>query len=377
MQTPRGATVEQLHEAMLTGCRVSPHVHVLTSAETPVADITGVVEGGQVSWLHDGEVSRTLALNVVDPEHTLALDSNSPSDGAIYADRMVRVTQRFESDVFDDGWAEVDAFTGPMVKFTRTGAAVSLEMQSKEQRARTDVPALVLRKGMRTVDAIDKIMRERCGERRFAFPVADNADKLSKDVHVGRVEEQQPWTVCQNLAKSLGMQLFYDGRGVLVLRQAPSAPVMTLTPDSSTPELSHDWTQVYNRVTVKWSRKQGKKRVASQVEMTVDDLYPGHPFSPSNMGRNGVRWERTLVVDDEKIPTAQRAREVATRRLRDASMQQLDVRVSVVPAWHLDPLDVVALPDGTDFQWREASAQITGGPMQVGSVESVSRPRRR
>lgn len=382
MQKPRGATAAQLGAAMMAGCTVTPRIVLLDAAGQSVGNISNhvLVDSGQVSWLDDGEVTRALTLDLIDAAHALNLDSDSPDDGAIYADRMIRATQVFTSPLLPDGSCEVDVFTGPVVKYARKGAEVSLEAQGKEQRARTDVREKTIRKGRNIVDAIEDIMRDRCGERSFAFPKGIRRE-LQAPVHVGRAEGHQPWEVCQKLAESIDHQLFYDGSGTLVLRRVPSDPVLTLAPDGSQPiEVTHDWSQVYNRVVVTWSRRRRARGNDSQRDrrqttaLTLDDLYRNHPFGPARMSANGVEWTRTLRVDGKKVHTAKDAREMVERRLRAAATQMLDVKMAAVPPWHLDPLDPVETPDGLQFLFREAQAPLTGGPMTIGYVESVRRP---
>lgn len=390
MQKPKGATAAELAAAMVAGCEVTPRVTLLDASGRQVASISDrvLVESGQVSWLDDGDATRTLTLDLIDPSHTLNLDSDSPADGAVYADRMVRVTQVFTSPLLPTGSCSVDVFTGSIVKYARKGAEVSLEMHGKEQRARTDVRGKTIKKGRNIVDAIEDIMRDRCGERWFAFPKGVRRE-LRAPVHVGRADGQTPWQVCQRLAASINHQLFYDGSGTLVLRRIPSDPVLTLVPVAAQPvEVTHDWTQVYNRVVVTWSRKQkkrdrrddkdkkDKKDVKLSTAIDLDDLYPNHPFGPKRMAANGSAWTRTLRVDGTKVHTARDAREMAERRLRAVATQMLDVKLAAIPAWHLDPRDPVVTPDGLQFVLREAQAPIMGGPMTFGTVESVRRPRR-
>lgn len=391
MQKPKGATAAELAVAMAAGCAVTPKITLLNTSGKQVGDLSDrvLVESGQVSWL-EGDVTRALTLDLIDPTHSLNLDSESPADGAIYADRMIRATQVFTSPLLPSGSCSVDVFTGPIVKYARKGAEVSLEMHGKESRARTDVRGKTIKKGRNIVDAIEDIMRDRCGERSFAFPKGVRRE-LRAPVHVGRADRQQPWEVCQRLAASINHQLFYDGSGTLVLRRIPSDPVVTLTPVASEPaEVTHDWTQVYNRVVVTWSRRrrtrnnrddqnrEGRERRDNKVSTAIDldDLYRNHPFGPKRMAANGTAWTRTLRVDGTKVHTARDAREMAERRLRAVATQMLDVKMAAIPAWHLDPRDPLVTPDGLQFVMREAQSPLMGGPMTFGTVESVRRPRR-
>lgn len=372
MQTPMGATLEQYHAALGGDLDVATTVSILNDDDhSVVSEVTGVARGGQINWA-DAEVSRSLSgLELFDPAFELHLDSSSPDDGAVYADRFVQVSHTISSPALTAP-ATVHSFTGPLVKFTRSGPVVTLEAQGKEQRARTDVPNLTVPRGAYIVDAIRDIMEQRCGERFFRFP-SGVTDRLKKPVSVGAEDEAQPWVVCQKLAKQINMQLFYDGAGVLVLRHFPTLPVfdvVTLSPVT----LSHDWSTVYNRALVQWRRKKAKGSVV--VSISDSEVAPGHPFSPSAMGRDGIAWNRTLVVEGENVASPEAARQIGVREMRQQANQALELTVSGVPAWHLDPMDVVNV-DGYAVPLREASVGIVGGEMSLGAVRRVGRPRRR
>ncbi len=368
MQKPFGTAVIDLdayHAALASHAEPETKVEILTAVHEPVAEVTAVtLPGAQFNFPgEDAEVSRTLQLDLYDPDHALQLDSDSPADGAVYADRFVRVTQTIASPLLAVP-ASVYAFTGPLVQFKRNGDVVSVEAQGKEQRARTDVPSLVCQKGMYVVDTIEKIMVQACGESvgRLSFP-SNLTEKIPNVVTVGRVEELWPWTVCLKLARSIGKQLFYNGEGVLVLREAPAAPVFTFTPLGPV-AVEHDWSTVYNRVDVK-----GRRTVSAIAQLIT------HPFSPSRMGRNGVDWQRTLFVSDDKIATNVQAVTVANNELAKASSQDLKVQATVVPVWHLDPLDKGLVGEHV-VTLMDASVPLTGENMTIGETERVRTPTR-
>jgi hypothetical protein len=362
MQRPVGVDLDAYHEALASRAKPTTTVELLTAEHKPVAQVP-VPLTGQVNFPgRDAEVSRTLQLDLLDPDHALELDSDSPADGAVYADRFIRVTQTIESPLLAEP-ASVQVFTGPLVKFSRDGDVVQVEAQGKEQRARTDVPALTCHKGEFVVDAITKIMKQRCGERSFSFPKGVR-DRLPDDVVVSRVEKRQPWTVCLQLARSIGMQLFYDGRGVLVLRDVPKRPVAELLPTGPI-GVEYDWTNLYNRVEV-----QGKPGVSGLA--TADAK---HPLNPTKMGRFGVPWQHTLFIEDSKISTDGQADKVAEAELRRSLTQAVKVTGQTVPVWHLDPRDPVTVGDEV-VSLEDCSFPLSGGDMSVGETEAVRRPHR-
>jgi hypothetical protein len=270
----------------------------------------------------------------------------------------------------------VYAFTGPLVKFSRDGDVVKVEAQGKEQRARTDVPSLTCKRGMNVADAIEKIMRERCGEHLFSFPKGVS-ERLPKDVVVGRKEAVWPWVVCLKLARSIGMQLFYNGQGVLVLRDIPARPVIDLLPTGPV-SVDYDWGSMFNRVEVTGHRKvkATKSTKAHDVNLEGDATAgPKHPLNPTKMGRNGVPWQHTLFIEDSKIATNAQAEKVADVELARVLTQSAKVTANVVPVWHLDPRDPVRVGDEV-VSLQDGSFPLAGGDATVGETEQVRRPHR-
>lgn len=365
MQKPKDVALADYHAALASRAKPTTTVHILTAEHDPVAEVTAhVLPSAQVNFPgSSAEVSRTMTLDMLDPTHALHLDSDSPADGGVYADRFIQVTQTVESPLLAAP-ASVSVFTGPLVKFSRDGEVVQIEAQGKEQRARTDVPSMTCHKGEFVVDAIEKIMRHRCGETRFSFPQGVR-DKLPDDVVIGRAEKNQPWRVCLALARSIGMQLFYDGRGVLVLRDVPKRPVIELLPTGLI-SVEYDWQDMFNRVEV-----DGKQGVHGSAVVPH-----WHPLHPEKMGRNGVDWQHTKFIEDSKISTNAQADRVAEAELNRLVAQSVKASGTVVPVWHLDPRDPVAVGDEA-MVLEDASFPLAGGDMTIGETVNAFTKRSR
>ncbi|MGI8682078.1 MAG: hypothetical protein ACR2JO_08105 [Mycobacteriales bacterium] len=375
---PLGLTAAELplfHAALTRSHTFTLDVDVLDMEQKPVSSLSPVVTDGQVNLSDDGEVTRSLSMTFLDPTRSLQLDSDSPSDGALYADRMISVRHSIRVPELGRS-VSVPVFCGPLVKFDRTGSEVSVEAQGKESLAKDDVPTLVCRAGMLTVDAIRTILSERCGETFFAFPANVRA-RLGKDVTVGEADELRPWVVCLALAKSLGMQLFYDGAGTCRLRKIPVSPVFELLADADGANItapvaiSHDFTEIRNRVLV--TGAPGITAVATAPA--------SHPLSPTRLGRNGVPRRKTLFYEDDKLTSRAAAQAVANRELGHYLAETIGVSCSIVPAMHLDVLDLGRITTrdfAAEFRLRSASMPLgTGGDMTIGWQTRVSRPRER
>src|SRR5690606_33235533 len=66
-------------------------VEVLNLDGKRLSTISSQLLDGQVNVDLDADVSRSLTLSFLDPAHALNFDTDSPDDGAVYADRMLRV----------------------------------------------------------------------------------------------------------------------------------------------------------------------------------------------------------------------------------------------------------------------------------------------
>ena len=385
MQQPRGVTLAQYLAALRGDCDVTTRVRVMDNLHRPISTVTGRARGGQVNIDATVEVSRSLSgLELFDPDHALHVDSDSPSDGAVYADRFVQVTAVVRSPLLPAP-ASVDLFTGPLVKFEREGPKVKVEAQGKEYLTRTDCRPFTAQEGWRIVYAIQAIMSN-CGETFFSFPAGITA-RLTNDVHVCAdlsKPELQPWAVCQRLARQIGCQLYYDGSGVLVLRRVPKTPLAEFLV-TQPPVTSHDWTGIYNRVRVKWRfehrKKKGQKAkvTGGQVVVTIDDpeVAPGHPMAPwGPMSRNGKPWFRTLELEGEHITSKWQARQAGIAAMREQAIQRLDLTAQGVPLLNVDPLDPL-LMQGEVVSFRAGAFGVAAGEMTLGTIRTVRRPRRR
>jgi len=360
-------------------------VAILTLDQEEVSRLTPVILDGQVNVDADAPVTRSLTVTFLDPSHSLQLDSDSPDDGAIYADRMVRVTYSVLVPSLDDR-VDVDVFTGPIVKFQRSGDQVILEAQGKESLALGWIwRPLTIRKGARKVDAIRTILEERAGERHFDLP--EIATRTPNPISLGRAASA--WPHARKIAQSMNRQIFYDGSGICRLRVRPRRPVFTFRAGHPTlpntivtpVEVDHDFTVIRNAVWFKGGKSKGQKKA---IEVFV--VAPkGHPLSPARLGRtdaSGNLSPRYLVEErsNDHIRSTNEVRTRANAILDDMLVEALGVGFSSLPIPHLDPLDVVRVATddfAANVRIRQFSLPLAaGGQMSVGYIARVSKPAR-
>lgn len=377
--------------------------------EVDVLNLNGVVEsaihptliGGQVNVDIDAEVTRSASLQFLDPRHTLNFDTDSPDSGALFADRMVRI--RYGIDVEALGgyvWATI--FTGPVTRLSRAGDVVNVEAQGKESLVRGAIwKPLTLRKGATFTDAIRTLMRSRGGETSFAMPEVVN--KAGRPIRLPRSRSldryAEIWKTALSLARGVNRQLFYDGRGVLVLRSLPGSVVYTFTTaetDTSgtngdvltDPQISYELGDVKNVVEIKGQPPKGKKGKVRGVAIAPRT----HALSPWRLGRSftdsdgdAVAAPRYLVetIEDSSIRSDAAARRRARDLLEDRLREVVDVSFDSLPIPHLDPGDLVRIQTGdftATFRLRTFSIPLTpeGAPaMPVGYVKRLTPNRKK
>ena len=360
-------------------------VAVLTLDEEELSRITPDILDGQVDVDADADVTRSLTMTLLDPTHSLQLDSDSPDDGALYADRLIQVVYSVLVPSLADR-VDVEVFTGPIVAFQRAGDEVTLEAQGKESLAMGWIwRPLHIKKGARKVDAIRTILSERGGERRFDLP--DLATRLPKPIGLGRAAAA--WPRARAVARSMNRQLYYDGRGTCRLRIRPRRPVFTFRADdvgrlniTGPVTVTHDFTEVRNAVWIKGGRPKGEKKAVEAFAVAPK----GHPLSPIRLGRTNADGDvvpRYLVEErsNDHIRSKAEAQRRAEALLDDVLLETLGVSFTALPVPHLDPLDVVRVVTGdftANVRIRQFSLPLAAsGQMTVGYIERVSKPAKR
>jgi len=357
-------------------------VAVLTLDEDEISRISPDILTWQVDVDADADVDRALTITVLDPNHSLHLDSDSPDDGALYADRMFQLIY----SVLVPGLSErvdVEVFTGPIVDLERDGSQLNLTAHGKEELGMGWIwRPITIKKGARKSDAIRTILAERTGEQNFDIP--DVTVKLPKGLSLGRAAAA--WPRSRKLAQSMNRQLYYNGAGTCRLRIRPRRPLFTFRADSparsnitSSVTVTHDFTEVKNAVWFRGGKPNGQKKPVEFFAVAPK----GHPLSPQRLGRtdaDGRKVGRYLVAEhsNEHVRSKAEAKRRANALLDDLLLEVVGVSFTAVPVPHLDPLDVVRV-ETRDFSANVRLRQFSIGSegMTVGYIERVSRPNRR
>lgn len=350
---------------------------MMTLEHDVIGTITNRIEDGDLAVDADADVVGSLALDLFDPERQLNLDSNSPADGALYADRMVRVYYDVRAAGPGQEWKSVPLCTMPLVRFSRDGDIVSIECQSKEVLAMGACWYVkTYRKGEKVADVIEDVMR-RAGETKFGF--SKLPARLAEDRTI--VPEMSAWEFCQKLADSRNRQLYYDAAGRLRLRRIPNRTLWTFNHGDggevlTVPKTSFDLANIVNA-----ARVVGKKPAGQKKKVRGRYVAPrSHPLSPHRLGRNGKRRFFAEFVDDSSVGTKREAKRTAKSIVTKRLVEAIDVEFDSLPIPHLEPLDVIRVKT-PDFTMRARLHKFsipltTEGVMGVGHHRR-SRPRRK
>jgi len=372
----------------------SVDVDVLDLDGNVLSNIEPVLLSGQVTVDLDAETTRSATLTFLDPSHSLNFDTDSPDDGAVYADRMIRV--RYGVAVPALGrtvWATV--FVGPATKLSRQGDTVQVEAQGKEVLLRGAVwRAVTLKKGSRVTAAIRTLVAEIGGETSLNIPEVTN--QAGRPVTMPRARSldrnAEIWAVARSLARSVNRQLFYSGDGRLTLRPLPGRSVYTFrTGDSdlgtatgqadvlNEVSVSYELGDVRNTIEVKGQPPKGKKGRVRGVAVAPR----AHVLSPWRLGRKDAPRYLVESIEDQSIRTDADARRRANDLLDDRLREVVDVSFDALPIPHLDPGDLVTVqtPDFTStFRLRKFAIPLgadSGAVMPVGYLKRVTPTRSR
>lgn len=390
----RSTDKRAFHAALRDHRNLHVRVYVLNMAHEHIADLSEAFDDGQVNIDADAEVTRSTTLSFTDRGRTMDFDSDSPSDGALFANRMIRVEYRVKVDSLND-WVEVPIFTGPVTSLDRTGDTVNVECQGKETLAMGAAwEPLTIKKGHPKVDAIRQIMRERGGEDHFSLP--DLKARLPKAVSLAR--ESVPWSAASKIAESMDRQLFYNGAGRLCLRTPPGNDVYTFSDGDdgellTEPQVSFSVDEVKNIVWVKGGKPKATRRkneTRAEFETRQEKMRGvrhtetaphSHPLSPWRLGRDNAPRYLLEVVENDHVRSEKEARQLAHRTLTKKLEQGVDVTFDALVIPHIEESDLVQVRTdlfAMSFRIRQASIPLKhDGVMAIGYHKRVSSRHRR
>lgn len=355
------------------------------------SEVSNRLMDGQVTFDGTAAVTRSLDLELLDPQRTLHLDTNSPDNGAMFMDQMVRVHYCVVNP--QNTWrVNVPIFTGPITKLQRNGPAVRVEAMGKEHLGIAAPWTLkTFSAGYRTTQAITEILSQGVGETFLNIP--DLTNKLTRNVSVGTTVDKDgnrtwngksPWEMAKQLAAGIGYLLYYNGNGVATMRPNPDNVVFTFRDGpggtlKSNPNAGYDIDSVINAVEVfgkKFDKETKKKQPHARVVAPSAD-----PLSPVKLGRTGKPRYLPLTIEDDSITSDAEALDRANYELRRGLRSSIDVMYDALPVPHLEEMDVVRAYQEGRFNSIHVLKQFTipltaAGSSSIGYAKNVKVNRR-
>jgi hypothetical protein len=368
-----------LHNTMVRSHSIAVTVQILTLSGHHLADLSGKLLDGQVNIDAWGTVTRSCTLSLLDPDRSMSFDTDSPNESALYLDRMIRIL--YSVKVPDlQRWIPVPVFTGPVVKMSRADDVISVEAQGKEVLAMgVASKATTFKRGANKVGVISLLLSDFTGEDRFDF--IESSQYLTRDLSV--TPRSIPWDLARGVAHSMGLQLFYDGRGTARLRPFPATVLYRFRTGDfgnvmTSPQITYTMDELKNCVTVIGQPTKMGLTVAPLTYVANPPV--NHPLSPWRLGRNGVPRFLRDVIEDTSITSVAEARILAEATLLRHLTQAVDVTFDSLPVPHLEPGDVCQLttPEFSNtFRVGRLSLPLTsGGQMSMGYLNRVGVKRR-
>lgn len=369
------AEKQALARTLAGDCWVRREVTLRGLGHTLVSDISDLALDGQVNYTPGDGVSRTLQMGFLDPDHSLRLDAEAPSQGVAGLNRLIRVTMSVYVPDFSQ-WYGVHAFTGRPSQVDRDGDTVTVEAQGKECLHLRTVSSNYLRKGTYLTNAIKHLLTI-AGETHFRFPPGKTGGKLPERVNFGGTDEaRQPWQVARRLARRMGYRLDYDGSGYAWLRKVSASPALTLVEAgdganvTARVRVGADLKTMRNRVVATGRTKKGKA-----LYVTPETPKASHPHSGQSLKINGVPWFNTAIYDQPGIKKKSDLIQFQRARLKELLTENVTVQTTAFPYWHLDPGDLIRFEGASaTFNFRFSEGSVPLGPSDSGMTIGYTHP---
>jgi hypothetical protein len=364
------AEQREFHEVLAGSHSTDVVVRVLSLNRAYLADVTGQLFDGQVNIDADADITRTCTLSLRDPGRSLLWDTSSPNDAALFVDRLVQIIYVVRAPYPSVKSWSVPIFTGPVTKVSRTADIINLEASGMEHLISPPTVAWFAKtygKGMKKTTLVRLLLSELGGETKFSIP--DWAETTAAPVTT--VFNSNLWAVAKRVVGSRAVNhLFYDGRGVCVLRKTPSASVFAFRTGTggtiiSEPQVSYDMSTVANTVRVVGATPAKAKRPVVGTASAPRT----HPLSSAALGRNGKPRVILAELADDHLKTTAQATSLARAHLETILRESVEVTFDAMVIPHLEPEDVYTVNTptlGFNGRLKKMTIPLKGGPMTVG-----------
>lgn len=365
----RSAKWNQLIRLLHTSHIIRMSVQVCTLGGEYTKDLSSLLMSGQVNIDTTQQVTRAADLTIFDPFKKIQLDPDDPSKISTGMSDLIKIVYIVIDPETKDAF-NIPIFCGPVDSVSRDATSLKITAVGKESLAiGNSYVGKIFKKNAKKTDVIKWILANIIGENKYQIP--DLAAKLPADWRLSQGDI--PWDACVKLARGMGYQLFYDGRGVARMRKPGGKSLFTFDDNwvSSSPSISYDATQVVNVVVVKGGKP---KKAKTNVGYTA--IAPAsHPLSPQRLGRNGVpRYLFGSAIEDSSLISTAECKATATANLNRGLVLGFNAQWTGLPMPLLEESDMVSIDSGglkATIALNTFAIPLTIGPSTYGYTRSL------
>jgi hypothetical protein len=356
------AHLNELDTVLNTAYSIRIRVRLLDLDHNYKKDLTDYFYDGLVTVDDTAQVTRALDLTLLDPKQKVHIDPDSPSRTSIFITDMISIIYVVSRPDRTRSW-EIPVFCGPVDAMDRDDVYIDLKCLGKESLSITNLwRGRTFKKNQPKTDVIRAILRDLVGETKLSL--VDKSAKMPDDRKLNRASK--PWLIAKKLAKTMGYQLFYDGRGYATMRRIQHRPALKMNEQwiTTDPKVAYDLSQTINAVEVIGKKPKKAKKPVSYTLVAKKS----HPLSPWRIGRGGVPRYLWTSVQDESLRTTKECKNLAKILLADGLLAGVDVTYDGAPHPRLQEGDVIALR--TDLVSVNFKASKFTIPLTAGTVAS-------
>lgn len=355
----RDSELEELKLLLKTPHWIKVTIQILDMNHTVLSDVSHMMLSGQVNFdTSSDNVYRTLELELSDPESELGINPDSPENGALFMNRMIKVVYSVAPPA-PTKWYDIPLFVGPVTSLSRDSLTAKIGAAGKDSLALSTLfETETFKRHQKLTDLIVKVLKHVLGETKYAVP--DLPRRTDKQVRIGA--GTAPLSMLRKWADAVGYFLFWDGRGIAQVRLLSSKTLHTYDSSNVTSDVtfSYDPSTVINAVRVIGGKPKGSKKKVSAKAVAPD----GHPLHPRNLGRKIIvdGEERiipryyTLIIEDSSLKTRRACKIRARSALNKGLRESLNIEFSCLP----NPLQ----EEGDEFRVKMDDVDMTARAVQ-------------
>jgi hypothetical protein len=349
-------------QGLLGSHQLRVRVQILDIAQKVLGDVSDQLLDGSVTVDATADITRQASVSLLDPGHVLQLDSGAPSDGVLYADRMIGISYQIYSEAFPQT-VTIPIFTGPVAGVDRDDRTVVVSALGKEVLAQR--PAWRTRsysKGWYRTQIVKDLLAE-TGETRFDIEAwtLRTADVFSVSF------ETNVWALAKKMAGD--RLLYYNGAGTLVMRKALTRTVFTFRDGNggsllTKPRIGHSTDDLRNIIRVKGGIPKGAKYPVQYTAYAP----ASHPLSAQSLGRNGKARHLVEIIEDTDLLSVKDCKERAESALKSALKTATAVTFDARPVPMMEWGDLI----GTSAAGVSSSSRLDQFTLPLRAGESAS-----